>query len=235
MTSWNAEQMRAGSSGNAPAFEEYVLSYMGQYIAEATENSIWRGNTATSGEFTGFITGAVIFEGFLKLIDIQDKEGEISYNVNLYSSSVSLKDILDTRKFSDLSEQLKELEHEYNYNNIVNSWEGILDLLSPIENNGTTTWSAAGADGATTTNVLKYPFCDWTGNIDCSGSLPELSVLEDAFRPWIQCKYLLDNIFHYAGFTFQSSIFEGSEFAKLYMDFNWGNESAPAVFNPSVK
>ena len=59
MTSWNAEQMRAGSSGNAPAFEEYVISYMGQYIADATENSIWRGNTATSGEFTGFITGAV--------------------------------------------------------------------------------------------------------------------------------------------------------------------------------
>ena len=174
--------------------------------------------------------GAVIFEGFLKLIDIQDKEGEISYNVNLYSSSVSLKDILDARKFSDLSEQLKELEHEYNYNNIVNSWEGILDLLSPIENNGTTTWSAAGVDGATTTNVLKYPFCDWTGNIDCSGSLPELSVLEDAFRPWIQCKYLLDNIFHYAGFTFQSSVFEGTEFGKLYMDFNWGNESAPLDF-----
>tara|TARA_R110002012_G_scaffold82496_1_gene208393 strand:- start:1040 stop:1951 length:912 start_codon:yes stop_codon:yes gene_type:complete len=59
MTSWNALQMRAGVDGNAPSFEEYVISYMGQYIAESTENSIWRGNTATSGEFTGFITGAV--------------------------------------------------------------------------------------------------------------------------------------------------------------------------------
>ena len=30
--------------------------------------------------------GFILFEGYLRLIDIQDKNGEISYNVNLYSS-----------------------------------------------------------------------------------------------------------------------------------------------------
>ena len=59
MESWVANSMGKGVNGTSPTFEEYVISYMGQYIAESTENDIWRGNTATNGQFTGFITGAV--------------------------------------------------------------------------------------------------------------------------------------------------------------------------------
>ena len=37
--------------------------------------------------------GFILFEGYLRLIDISDKDGEISYNVNLYSEAVALADV----------------------------------------------------------------------------------------------------------------------------------------------
>ena len=58
LDSWEALQMRAGAGAPPPAsFDDYVISYMGEIIAEATENSIWDG-TAVAGKFNGF-NGAV--------------------------------------------------------------------------------------------------------------------------------------------------------------------------------
>ncbi len=64
--------------------------------------------------------GNVIFKGFLKLIDIVNKDGEISYNVNLYSESIILVDVLQNRLFRDLD--FDELTHDYNKTNITASW-----------------------------------------------------------------------------------------------------------------
>tara|TARA_R110002012_G_scaffold135523_3_gene289354 strand:+ start:9336 stop:10244 length:909 start_codon:yes stop_codon:yes gene_type:complete len=58
LDSWEALQMRAGAGAPPPAsFDDYVISYMGDIIAEATEDSIWTG-TAVAGKFNGFL-GAV--------------------------------------------------------------------------------------------------------------------------------------------------------------------------------
>jgi len=55
LDSWEALQMKAGAGGNPSAtFEDYVISYMGNIIAEATENSIWSG-TNVAGQFNGFL------------------------------------------------------------------------------------------------------------------------------------------------------------------------------------
>ncbi len=54
LSSWEALQMRAGAGAPPPAsFDDYVISYMGEIIAQATENSIWDG-TAVAGQFNGF-------------------------------------------------------------------------------------------------------------------------------------------------------------------------------------
>ena len=59
LDSWEALQMRAGAGAPPPAsFNDYVISYMGEIIAEATEESIWTGADATAGEFEGFLTAA---------------------------------------------------------------------------------------------------------------------------------------------------------------------------------
>ena len=55
LTSWEALQMKAGAGGAPSAtFEDYVISYMGGIIAEATEDSIWSG-TNVAGQFNGFL------------------------------------------------------------------------------------------------------------------------------------------------------------------------------------
>ena len=173
--------------------------------------------------------GILIFEGYLRMLDITNKEGEISYNVNLYSEVTALSDTLGERTFSQLD--FSELEHDYNISNITDSWDDVLPV-APLP-----TGSFAGAPGATTTDVLKYPNVDWNHQVsaDASGN-PVLSNLECAFRPFIKLKYCIDMIFGAAStpFSYTSSFFDSAEFGKLYMDFNWGADNAPVVFNSSA-
>ena len=176
--------------------------------------------------------GFILFDGALRLIDIQDKEGEISYNVNLYAQTIALADILKTRTFDNVD--FSELDHTYSKVAIKASWytNGLpLTNALPI---GT----YAGTAGASVTDVLKYPFVDWThqmlyangatGNNATLG-FPELTSLEQAFRPWIKITYLLDRIFSEAGYTYSSTLFDSTRFNKLFMDFNWGGDKMPAV------
>ena len=170
--------------------------------------------------------GYTLFEGYLRLIDINDNEGEVSYNVSLFSESVALKDILENKKFKDLD--LTELNHDYNKTNIKHSWSdavGItLDLPLSTDSN-----AYDPALGVNKTNVLKYPFVNWIGdfNIDINTGNIILNTFEDAFRPWIQCKYLLDEIFDGTPFTYTSQFLDSPDFTDLFMDFNWGAGNAP--------
>ena len=170
--------------------------------------------------------GYILFEGYLRLIDIQDQEGEISYNVNLYSEVVALADVLKDKTFNDIS--FLELKHDYDKDGIKDSWTGTLFYL----NSNTSGFR----DGET----LKYPFVDWTHQILVSNGVtgtagyPQLGNLEQAFRPFINLKYLINRIFQDTPFTWSSTFFDSADFGKMYMDFNWGaNEwgSIPDTYN----
>jgi len=168
--------------------------------------------------------GLLLFQGFLRLLEISEKNGEVSYNVNLYAEVIALADTLRDRTFRDLD--FSELAHTYNYSSIRDSWQGILPV-APLP-----VGSFAGAAGATVTNVLKYPFIDWNHQYTyTNGGMPKLLTLETAFRPCIRIKYLIDRIFEASPFTFTSDFFNTSEFSKLYMDFNWGSDDGPVTFN----
>jgi hypothetical protein len=55
LSSWNSLNMSAGRTSAPPvSFEDYVIAYMGEIIADATESSVWQGVTGTPGEFDGF-------------------------------------------------------------------------------------------------------------------------------------------------------------------------------------
>jgi len=169
--------------------------------------------------------GIIIFEGFLRMLDISEKDGEISYNVNIYSEVTALADSLKDRTFSDLG--FEELEHDYTWTNIRNSWN-------------------TGGAGITFTNsntsgyrlshrTLKYPFVDWNhqmpvdnGNYGTAGN-PRLVNLEQAFRPWINIPYLISRIFQDSEFTYTSSVFDSNDWKHLYIDFNWGAEPTGAA------
>ena len=206
-------------------------------------NSLEIDGAAVQGTFNPYVQtkcvlkqdGYILFEGFLRLIDIVNKESETSYNVNLYSESIALKDILENKVLSDLD--LDELEHDYNKTNIKASWDSTgLTLTNPLATNSFAYKSALGVNN---TDVIKYPFVDWTGNISLTAPVgsnavdgnPVLNKLEDAFRPFINCKYLFDKIMNDAGFTYTSDFLNGLnlntgdvEFEKLFMDFNFTGE-----------
>mgnify|MGYP003647727148 FL=1 len=177
--------------------------------------------------------GFVLFEGYLRLIDIQDKDGEISYNVNLYSEAVAVADYLKEQTFSLLN--FTELEHDYNRTQIKYSWNGGgvgITYTNP---------STSGFRDANAT--LKYPFVNWNNQMliangstgsNATENFPELTYLEQAFRPFIQIKYLIQRIFQGTPFTFTSEFFDNADFLKLYMDFNWGANNAPVVFDTSI-
>ena len=170
--------------------------------------------------------GFILFEGYLRMIDVKDKEGEISYNVNLYSEVVALADVLKDATFSELD--FTELEHDYNKTEIKRSWNESPDASITYLNPATSGFRE-------TYDTLRYPFIDWTHQYLIGGSTttiatsgnPELTTLESAFRPCIQLKYLINRIFAASGFNYTSDFFDSVDFKKLYMDFNWGsNESS---------
>ncbi len=164
--------------------------------------------------------GFVLFKGYLRLLDVTDKDGEISYNVNLYSEVIALADYLKELSFRDLD--FTELEHDYNYSEIRNSWQGTLSYINPS------------TSGFRTGGTVRYPFVDWNHQftLGTSGN-PILPNLESAFRPFIKIKYIIERIFENTPFTFSSDFFDTTDFEKLYMDFNWGADNAPVVFNSS--
>jgi len=170
--------------------------------------------------------GYILFDGYLRLIDIKDKEDEISYDVNLYSEVIALADTLKDKTFRDL--YFTELAHEYNKTQIKYSWN---DAGTGI------TYTNSGTSGFRDAyNTVKYPFVDWTGNIPITTNTntssgptpnnPELLTLEQAFRPFINIKYIIDRIFQDTPFTFTSDFFNTTDFGKLYMDFNWGSNDS---------
>ena len=59
VSSWESMNMSGPGAPPPASFEDYVISYMGEIIAQGVENSIWQGVTATTGEFTGFLGAAV--------------------------------------------------------------------------------------------------------------------------------------------------------------------------------
>ena len=174
--------------------------------------------------------GLLIFQGYLRMLDIVDKEGEISYNVNLYSEVIALADLLKDKKFSDLD--FTELEHDYDRLNIERSNnDGTAGQTTPI------TYLNPNTSGYRTNfNTVKYPFINWTGQLviangstNALAGFPELTSLEQAFRPCINIKYLIDRIFAQSDipFTYTSAFLNTTEFSELFMDFNWGEGNAP--------
>ena len=178
--------------------------------------------------------GFVLFQGYLRLLDVSDKLGEVSFNVNLYSEVIALADFLKERTFQDLD--LSELTHNYTYANIRESWQGNLALTNPLS---TDSFAYLPSLGVNNTNVLKYPFVDWSHQFSVgSTGFPTLPSLESAFRPFIKIKYLIDRIFEGTPFSYTSEFFDTTiagggafDFGNLFMDFNWGGNSMPAPTN----
>ena len=73
LSSWEALQMRAGAGAPPPAsFNDYVISYLGEIIADSTETNIWNGDVGNAGEWTGFVTPAAAVGILVANADVVD-------------------------------------------------------------------------------------------------------------------------------------------------------------------
>jgi len=55
VASWEALQLGFSAFDEIPkSFNDYLISYVGGYVAQSTEQSIWTGSASTNGQFGGF-------------------------------------------------------------------------------------------------------------------------------------------------------------------------------------
>jgi len=186
------------------------------FIYEVTSNSNFNPHLKTAIILKD--NSITIFEGYMQLNDILIKEDVISYDITLYSEAVQLKDTLSNKLITDID--LTELRHEYHEDTVVPSFDTAVGvkLLYPIN----TSDSFAGALGDTHTQVLRYPICKWNTVPTANATYSIWSFPDgwDGYRPWINCLYLIDNIFRDAGYTYTSNFLNSPSFNKLYNDTN---------------
>jgi hypothetical protein len=104
--SWEALSLGYSAFDNIPAsFNDYLISYVGAQVAQATEQSIWTGVGATNGQFAGFLpalsasaaaggTGAVIKSSASGSIDSSNVIAKLNSLVNSIPDAVYGKEDL---------------------------------------------------------------------------------------------------------------------------------------------
>lgn len=150
-------------------------------------------------------------EGVLELEGLQFKNGEpYSYNVTFFGKTASLKDQLGEDQLTDLD--LSAYDHTYNDTNIKNGLDGYVT--------------------GTSSNII-YPLIssvhDWYYNSQNTGHEEEGNIAFHALglhdhgvfyydlKPAIKLKAILDAIESDYGVTFNSNLFDSTDFGKLFM------------------
>ena len=141
--------------------------------------------------------GVEVFNGFLKIDNVLKKDTSSIYNVTLFEQLADLKTNLEGKTFLDIG--FSELSHPYTKPIIEASW------TQPIQ------------------GAIIYPMVNWIGGFDGQWNNIHLNNFSDAFRPWINIKWIWDKIFEESGFTYESTFIDSTKFTKLHMDWNFGD------------
>ena len=153
----------------------------------------------------------LIFEGFIRLLNVLDKDTEITYNVVLFNDVTNLIDTLGDSTLCNLD--YTDIAHVPSSANIENSWTGVTVLSA----------------GGTTDNVF-YPLVDDGQMID-EDNAPEDTQFAFASGFYtgstnyllnIKLKYIIDKIFAFAGFTYNSDFFNSVDFKNIFFDTGIG-------------
>lgn len=171
-------------------------------------------NAYKSARVELLVDGIVILEGFMKLLGTLEKQTEITYNVVIFNDVANLIDTLGDATIRDLS--FSDLTHAFTYDNVVASWFAIDLGNNPVD--------------------YTYSFVN-DGNLQL-GETGNLGYIPH--RHWmlnISLKNVIDKIFNYAGFSYDSNFFNSSQFRKLYFDTsvikNYGTEVEPLQIKAS--
>ena len=168
-------------------------------------------NPFTNSKAELYINDNLVFSGGLYLVEFVNKEKEKSYKVNLFSNTVRLLDALGEATLNDLD--YTDLHHTFTEANVLNSQ---------------TTTGVTLTAGGTTTDVL-YPLTQTKGILTISTGLRIISSRN--YTPFVRLKYILDKIFEYTGFSYDSDFFSTDAFTDVFMDTGLADFSSNATFD----
>jgi hypothetical protein len=152
-------------------------------------------------DFDGFY----ISQGYLQLNKVNVRANKFieSYEISIYGTLSSFSRDINKLFLTDLS-NLSVYNHTASYQNIVDSWDGNLfdgDIVYPFAEYGTA-WKFTSGD-------------DFFGLDDSQGGI----TVQD-FKPSIRVKKILDAIFEFTGYTYQSDFFNEAWWDEVYMICN---------------
>jgi len=144
----------------------------------------------------------LVLEGFLRLLNVVDKDTEITYNVVLFNDVANIIETLADATIKDLD--FSDIIHEFTVSNILNSWTDTGVTLTA---------------GGTSTDVF-YPIIN-DGQmtiLDIEANNIGLFNRHKNYVMNLRLKYVIDKIFEFAGFNYNSNFFNSSYFSKIYFD-----------------
>ena len=165
----------------------FDISVANDIIAGA--NILSNFNPAKQAQAQIFLDNVKIFDGVLRMSKIVNREGDITYEVNMFGRLRDILDALGDKTLADLN--FDAYDHTYNQANIEASWartqwvSGAQNYVYPLVDYG---YSA---------NGINYPLKN--------------------FKPAVFITEILKGIFSEAGFTITAPIFESFFFKKLIL------------------
>lgn len=162
--------------------------------------------------------GNIVFEGFLRLNAVIINDEFIDYEVFIVTALSDFSSEIQGVSLRDLDYQ--DLNHDLEYSAITTSWgytggtSGLFNgqLIYPLINYGLS------YDGS---NNPSFEMCVTGSSCFTSSSY---SVPESYFKPAIQLKSLVDRIFDYTSYNYQSDFFNSDYFKSIYMSLSNNGE-----------
>jgi hypothetical protein len=147
--------------------------------------------------------------GYLQLNNIKRTDGDIEYEVIIIGKFANMFQDLGEKNLNELD--LSAYDHEWNRDNIVNSWD------TSIIKNGTT-YVNFNVSGVPSGEGYVYPLID-RGN---SVGFGEITYPLNTMYPSVYVKQVVDSIFSQAGYRYESSFFNSDRFKRLIVPFSGG-------------
>jgi hypothetical protein len=147
--------------------------------------------------------------GYLQLNNIKRTDGDIEYEVIIIGKFANMFQDLGEKNLNELD--LSAYDHEWNRDNIVNSW-----ATSIIKNNAT--YVNFNVSGVPNGEGYVYPLID-RGN---SVGFGEITYPLSTMYPSVYVKQIVDSIFSQAGYRYESSFFNSERFKRLVVPFSGG-------------
>ena len=147
------------------------------------------------------VDGAAVFTGKLYIQDIvSDQYNNVIYNCVVTNETVDFKTLVENRTVASLASNWSKYNHLYNFANVTSSWENKLfsgSVFYPLVNYG----SSVNDPTSPTIGFSPGGFIALTGSMDN----PATPLKVSQFKPAIQVKTILDEIFAAFNYKYTSS------------------------------